>query len=85
MIGTRNLDMAVAGDFDGSGRSTLLLPNQARTELGAIQNTEAGASVAWVLPVAGTIVTNVAATTLVGDRLAIAIGREDRVVRIWQP
>ena len=85
VIGTRNLDMAAAGDFDGSGRSTLLLPNQARTELGGIQHTEEGAMVVWTLPVEGTVVTNVAATTLVGDRLAIGVGREDGVLRIWQP
>ena len=85
VIGTRNLDMAAAGDFDGSGRITLLLPNQARTELGAIQHTAEGATVVWTLPVEGTVVTNVATTALVGDRLAVGVGREDGVLRIWQP
>jgi len=85
MIGTRNLDMAAAGDFDGSGRSTLLLPNQARSELGGIQHTTEGATVAWMLPVEGTVVTNVAATSLDGGSIAVGIGREDGVLRIWQP
>ena len=56
VIGTRNLDMAAAGDFDGDGYVELLLPNQARTELGAIRrtgdgaDTEAGSEVLWSLP-----------------------------------
>jgi hypothetical protein len=85
VIGTRNLDMIAAGDFDGSGRITLMLPNQARTELGGIQHTAEGAIVAWTLPVDGTVVTNVAVTALVGDRLAVGVGREDGVLRIWGP
>jgi hypothetical protein len=42
VIGTRNLDMAAAGDFDGDGRFELLLPNQQRTTLGGIRRTEDG-------------------------------------------
>lgn len=43
IIGGRNLDMAVAGQFDESGRLTMLHPIQARTELGAIQHNADGA------------------------------------------
>ena len=39
VIGSRNLDMAVAADLDSDGQTELLLPNQQRSELGAIRHT----------------------------------------------
>ncbi len=75
--------MAVAADFDGDGRIELLLPNQRRTELGAIQRTADGADVAWSLPVEGVVVTNLAAITLPDGRLAAGVGRGDGVLRLW--
>ena len=38
-IGSRNLDMAVAGDFDGDARMELLVPNQTLDEIGGIRLT----------------------------------------------
>jgi hypothetical protein len=78
VINTRNLDMAVAGDFDGDGRVELLLPDQVRGQLGAIRHEGDGATVAWTLPVDGQVATNVAAVTLADGGLAAAVGR-------WQP
>jgi len=52
-IGSRNLDMAVAGDFDGDGRVELLVPNQTLDEIGGIRRTSDGAEVAWTLPIDG--------------------------------
>jgi len=46
-MGSRNPDMAAAGDFDGDGRVEILLPNQTLTQLGAIRHTAGGAEVAW--------------------------------------
>ncbi|MFC1969136.1 hypothetical protein ACFLVF_01430 [Chloroflexota bacterium] len=85
IIGSRNLDMAVAGDFDGDGQLELLLPNQGRTGLGGIRRTEAGVKVAWTLPIGGRISTNIAAVTLNNGKLTIAVGREDGVMRVWLP
>lgn len=85
VIGTRNLDMAAAGDFDGNGQVELLLPNQSRTILGAIRRTPDGAEVAWEVPLDGTMVTNVAAVTLAGDTLAVGVGRADGTLRLWLP
>lgn len=85
VIGTRNLDMAVAGDFDGDDRPELLLPNQARTELGAIQRSEEGAVVDWSVPAGARIVTNLATVTLEDGSLAVGVGREDGALRIWPP
>jgi hypothetical protein len=85
VLGTRNLDMAVAGDFDGDGRLELLLPNQSRHELGAIQHTSEGAVVLWSLPAGGQIVTNLATVTLPDERIGLALGRADGKLRVWQP
>lgn len=82
---TRNLDMGVAGDFDGDGHAELLLPDQARGQLGAIRHDADGATVAWTLPVDGQVTTNLAAVTLENGGLPVGVGRADGVLRIWQP
>ena len=84
VLGSRNLDMAVAGDFDGEGNIELLLPNQARTELGAIRRTDNGAEVVWTLPLDGRLASNLSVVTTAGDRLLLGAGREDGTLRIWQ-
>jgi hypothetical protein len=60
--------MAAAGDFDGDGRTELLLPNQTRTELGAIRRTTDGAAVAWTIPLDGVLSTNLAGENLTDSR-----------------
>ena len=45
-IGSRNLDMAVAGDFGGDGQVELLVPSQTLDEIGGIRRTLDGAEVA---------------------------------------
>ena len=84
-IGTPNLDMALAGDVDGDGTVEVLLPTQARTDLGAIQRTADGAEVAWMIPVGGQVITNLAAVPLANGGMAIGAGREDGVLRVWHP
>ena len=85
VIGTRNLDMAAAADFDGDGRIELLLPSQSRTELGAIRRTQVGAEVAWTVSVDGRMATNLAVVTLLDGTLAVGVGRDDGVLRLWLP
>jgi hypothetical protein len=85
MIGTRNLDMAAMADFDGDGRLELLLPSQSRTELGAIRRTQAGAEVAWTVSVGARATTNISAVTLLDGTLALGVGRDDGVLRLWLP
>jgi hypothetical protein len=82
-LGSRNLDMAAAGDWDGDGRVELLVPNQARDQLGGIRRTAEGATVAWTVPVGGRVRTNLAAVTLPGGSLALGVGREGAVLRLW--
>lgn len=85
VIGTRNLDMAVGGDFDSDGKIELLLPDQARSQLGAVRYEAEGAAVAWTLPANGQIATNVAAATTNDGGITVGVGRADDVLRIWQP
>lgn len=85
VIGSRNLDMALAGDLDGDGRIELLLPNQDRTELGAIQRIPGGAEVAWTVPLEGRLSSNLAAVTLADGTLAVGAGREEGFLRLWLP
>lgn len=85
ILGSRNLDMAAAADFDGDGHVELLLPDQARLNLGAIRRTSNGAEVAWTIPAGSRISSNLGAVTLPDGRLAIGVGRDDDTLRIWQP
>jgi len=85
VIGSRNLDMAVTGDWDGDGQVELLLPSQERTELGSIRRTADGAEVAWTVPVGGRVSTNLAAVTRSDGGLEVGVGREDGVLRLWLP
>lgn len=85
VINTRNLDMALAGDFDGNGQPELLLPTQARTALGAIQRDENGASLLWSLPLPGVLSTNLAATTSAEGQTWLGAGLENGQLRIWLP
>lgn len=82
MIGTRNLDMGAAADFDGDGRLELLLPSQDRSRLGAIRHGAEGVVEVWSLPAGGHVVTNVAAVSNGGD-VHVAAGVEEGVLRIW--
>ncbi len=83
LIGSSNLDMGVAGDFDGDGQIELLLPNQARTELGGVRHTEAGAVAAWRVPLGGRMTTNLATVTLDDGTLMVGVGQDNQVLRIW--
>ncbi len=85
VLGLRNLDMGVAGDFDGDGQVELLVPSQDRQQLGGIRHTEAGAEAVWHVPLGGELATNLAAVTLPDGCLAVGAGRADGVLRLWLP
>jgi hypothetical protein len=83
VIGSRNLDMAVAGDFDGDGRPELIVPNQARTELGAIRRTGGEAEVAWTLPLDGRLSSNLSAVVTADGQLMLGAGQDNGTLRLW--
>jgi len=84
-LGSRNLDLAAAGDFDGDGAVELLLPTPDLTELVAIRRSSTGAEQVWRLPIAGVMSTNLAGVTFPNGKLAIAVGRTDGVLNLWLP
>ncbi len=83
VLGSRNLDMAVAGDFNGDGQPELVVPDQGRTSLVGIRRTNAGAEEAWRTEVGGTISTNLAGVTLPDGHLLLGVGRDDGTLRLW--
>ncbi|MDA1348112.1 MAG: hypothetical protein O3A47_04485 [Chloroflexi bacterium] len=85
VIGSRNLDMAAAGDFDGDGRLEVLLPTRTLTELAAVRRTIDGAEEAWKVDVGGRLSTNLAVVETGDGRLAVGVGRADGVLRLWLP
>jgi endonuclease YncB( thermonuclease family) len=85
VLGSRNLDMAAAGDFDGDGQMELLLPDQERTSLGAIRRSTGSAEVAWRIPAGEGISTNLCAVTFPDGTLAAGVGHEGNQLRLWLP
>ncbi len=89
---TRNLAMAVAGDFNGDGRLELAIPDQEREIIAGICRTTDGetqsAEVVWRLPVGGLICTNLAAMSVTDSNgtelLALAVGTSDDRLRVWR-
>jgi hypothetical protein len=84
-IGSPNLDMGLAGDLDGDGRIELLVPDQAQEALGAIRRNSEGAETVWSIPIGGRLSSNLAAVAFPNGDLAVGVGREDGVLRLWLP
>ena len=78
-IGSRNLDSALAGDFNNDGVIELLAPDQPHTSLGIISLN----SVISTLPLDGTLTSNLSATVIEG-RLYVGAGTQINL-RIWIP
>jgi hypothetical protein len=84
-IGSRNLDMALSGDFDGDGRIELVVPNQAQMELAAIERKNTSAEAEWSLSIGGGLSTNLAAATLHDGKIVLGVGHQGNMLRIWMP
>jgi len=85
VIGSRDLDQAIAGDLDGDGRIELLVPDQAQEILGAIRRNAEGADAVWSIPIGGRLSSNLATVAFPNGDLAVGAGREDGVLRLWLP
>ena len=81
VIGSRNLDAALAGDLDGDGTPEVLLPTTGRDTLAAVRRTDDGAEEVWTVPVGGDLSTNVGAVDAAGG-VTVAAGHEGGV-RFW--
>lgn len=85
-IGSFNLDMALAGDFDGDGKPELVLTDQDGGRIVGVVNTLSGVQEAWSLALDGTrLSSNLSAVTLADGRLALAAGTEGGLLRVWLP
>ena len=85
VLGSRNLDMAAVGDFDGDLQTELLLPNPDLTELVAVRRSTSGAEEDWRLSIGGKLSTNLAGVTLPNREIALGVGRADGFLRLWLP
>ncbi|GAB4307367.1 MAG: hypothetical protein Kow00117_00560 [Phototrophicales bacterium] len=87
VIGSRNLDMAVAGDFDGDGQLEIVLPSQDRTRIAGLGlNTNGDIEEKWSFPLDGLLVTNLSAITMDDGTLALAVGimtESGGILRLW--
>jgi hypothetical protein len=84
VLGTRNLDMVVGGDFNGDGQLEIVLPDQLRTRIVGLQHMENGVEEVWSLPLnGGRLVTNLAATVLPNGKLALAAGTDGGRLHVW--
>jgi hypothetical protein len=82
-IGSRNLDIALAGDFDKDNQFEIMVPRQDFSGLGVLKHNKSGASVLFELESGAIISTNIAAAADSSGNLLLGIGREDSVLRIW--
>ena len=82
-IGSRNLDMAIAGDFTGDRKIELLVPTQDFRELAFLTRSGDGVGELFRLPVGGELATNIAALETGDGGISIGVVRTDGVLRIW--
>ncbi|MFA9405464.1 MAG: hypothetical protein ACERKX_06565 [Anaerolineales bacterium] len=83
VIGSRNLDMAIAGDFDGDGVPEVLVPDQAMLNLAGLQRVDSGVEVDWVLPIGSKLRSNLSVAVLANGSVVLGAGRADGVLRLW--
>lgn len=84
-IGSRNLDSALAADFNGDGQLEIVVPDQSQTILAGIQLTNNEMYAVWEEPIGARLSTNLAAVSLADGRLAVGVGHAGGVLRIWHP
>ncbi|WMW21953.1 hypothetical protein RE476_11355 [Methanolobus mangrovi] len=83
MSGSRDLDMAVAGNFDNDTRFELLVPTQDFRELTILEHNETGIHMQGHLLLDGALNTNIAAVTLANNSVAMGVGTDAGILRIW--
>lgn len=81
---SRNLDGGLAADADGDGRTELVVPDDDRRQLRAIERRGDEAVGEWSVPVGGPISTNVVGVAH-GDGMAVGVGQSGGELRLWLP
>ena len=83
VIRSRNLDMAVAADFDSDGIVEFLVPTQQRNTLSAISRTTDGAVLEWQVQIEGVVNSNIGVLQALDGQLTVAVGRTDDTLRVF--
>jgi hypothetical protein len=83
-LGSRNLDMAMAGDFDGDGRVEVVLPSADRRTVVGVAHTSAGLETVWSTALPAPLTSNLGAVDG-PDGLVLVAGLEDGSVTVWSP
>lgn len=87
VIGSRNLDQGLAGDFNGNGTPELVVTDQAQQNVVGLENSLQGVAEVWRLPLTesgNTLSTNFAAVRRPDGTLALAAGANNNVLRVWR-
>jgi hypothetical protein len=82
-IGSRNLDNALAIDFDADGQMELLLPDISQEVLKVVKRIDSGLEVIWEMPLEAQMGTNLAAVTLDNGSIHFGVGITSGVLRLW--
>jgi len=84
VIGSRNLDMSVAGDFDGDGMVEILIPDQSLSRLAGLRRIPGGVEENRSLALDGTLNTNLAALSM-DMNMGVGVGMREGFLRLWLP
>lgn len=80
-----NIDMSLAGDFDGDSQIELLVPSEDFTRLGAIAHVGAqDVRRKWEVQIGGGLMTNVSAVNDGAGHVLVGVGHSNKGLRIWR-
>lgn len=84
-IGSRNLDRALAGDFDNDGIAELVVPDLTFDQLTFLQYADGRTIVVKEKNLDATLLSNLAGVTLQDGTMMLAAGLEGGILRVWVP
>ena len=82
--GSRNLDQAVEGDFDGDGHVELLVPSRDQKKLIALRRVGDSVEEVWELELGSRLASNLAVLLADDESLILGAATEDGRLLIWQ-
>lgn len=82
--GSRNLDQAVAGDFDGDGAVELIVPSRDQNSLIGLRRVGDSVEEVWELVLGSRLATNLAVVETDNGGLILGAATEDGTLHIWQ-
>jgi hypothetical protein len=82
MIGSRNLDSALVMDLNGDGFPSLVVPDQEKNQLIALQMDGGELKPVWFGALRGKLITNLSAGSS-GDGIWLGAGTTDNTLKLW--